>query len=76
MKLNEITKSQVQAAEEAKQKRLDNHAIGTMTDSYKNGHISYEKALKHLTHHGLSIEQAKQQLMVTGPDVDVNPVNP
>jgi len=47
-----------------------------VANSYKNGHVTYELALKHLTHHGLSIEQAKQQLMVTGPDPGANPTNP
>jgi hypothetical protein len=50
--------------------RLRNHAVPEITNSYKNGHVSYEEALKRLTHHGLSIQQAKQQLMGTGTDVD------
>ncbi len=74
MKLNEITKDEIKAAEEAKQKRLDNHAIESIVNNYQNGHIHFTLALKQLCNHNLTVQQAEQRLMVTGPTPqNINP---
>lgn len=66
MKLYEITKEQIQAAEEAKQQRLDNHAIESIVTDYQNGHIHFALALKQLCNHNLTIQQAEQRLNDNG----------
>ncbi len=72
MKLFEITKEQIQQAEEAKQKRLDDHAIESIVNNYLNGHIHFELALKQLCRHNLSVQQAEQRLNNNGGDSPPN----
>jgi hypothetical protein len=47
---------------DAQEKARHFHAIESIVNSYKTGHIHYALALKQLCGHELSVEQAKQRL--------------